>query len=349
MNFKTILSMAAISLSFTMNAYSTYYEYKGEGKIIPNSDKYIGAQNDNWSCGAYSATKMLNIVGHGVSYNTIKNDYAQKVFSAFAGRFSNTVTDIGLTPDKLALTFNSYIAQKVAESIKYGGIKTKGYKAEVRINASINDIENEVRYKNRPVAVLVYAGSQLHWVTVIGWMNSNSSVIYAESDGTINYENKYEFDRKRVNNWNWAAAGILPNTIVKIEEVEFNKLDAFFDHLFLGTENAIYQIPVVGEIYNLHKLGAEKFNQIVNFGPRGANEVLKSIGLPGIVPDLTVPMTLEDVVKLKNQAKKVAEEAARVSQQAAQEAQRVRDQIAEEANRIKNQLNPRNWCCKWRR
>ncbi len=319
------LKMVAAALSIlSLNAFASDNRATepDKGWIIPNSDTYIGYQSDNWSCGAYSATKFLNAFAHGVGYSEFKNHYSQKIWGGGGGNVYDTNDNIGMSPNRLAQGINFYVAERVASRIKNGTLVTEDIKAKVWRDYSTESIKREVWNNDRPVVVLLKTENGiLHWVTVVGWRSSTNSPIYADTDGQLYIASFHEFDNMRLNDYSFSASGIYPNTVITGSKVQFNTVDAMFDALVSGSEHLIYKVPVLSELYNLNKLGGETMNSVLGFGVNGINNTLSNLGIHGFVPDLTVPLSLSDIVRIKDDAKKVASNVGA-------EANRVADNVA---------------------
>ncbi|WP_186645747.1 hypothetical protein [Fluviispira vulneris] len=305
--------IAATLALLSLNAYAWNYRYNeaDKGWIIPYSDSYIGSQSDDWSCGAYAGTKFLNAFGHGVGYRTFKIHYSQKMWGNGVGSAFEIGNELGLSPNRLQQGINFYVAERVASKIKKGILTTQDVKAEVWRDYSTSAIKREVLINKRPAIVLLKkSGLNLHWVTVIGWIESADKAIYADSDGTIRTADFYEFNSMRLNDYSYLAVGIYPKTVITGSIVKFNTLDSFFDTLVSGSEHLNYKVPVLSEVYNLNKLGGETINSILGYGVNDINDTLRNLGIHGLVPDLTIPLSMSDIVKIKNEAKRIVENVA---------------------------------------
>jgi hypothetical protein len=104
-----IIATALCILSLNVFAANLRSDERGDqGWIIPESDRNIGVQNDNWSCGAYAATKFLNAFNHWVDYGEFKNHYSQKVWGNGGGNvFTDEIIRTSINTNNKALLMHS--------------------------------------------------------------------------------------------------------------------------------------------------------------------------------------------------------------------------------------------------
>ncbi|HJZ89452.1 MAG TPA: C39 family peptidase, partial [Gemmataceae bacterium] len=176
------------------------YETLSHGEHVEITVPGGSPQNDSWSCGPNSASRLLRSYGIGVSYDTLKAD-AQN---------SNIISQYGLGTPPPSL-----------QSIM------KKYKSDVHLasNASFQSVLDRLG-EGRPVIALLGWGETtvpvfepwspvpvefdtapdtLHYVCLTGFDMSSSTIFYTDTNGAAKSMSFSAFQKK----WNWPGDGLV--------------------------------------------------------------------------------------------------------------------------------------------
>ena len=158
----------------------------GTSQVIELPD--TGAQNDDWSCGANSAARVLRYYGHNVGYDIVRAATDKKLFlpQKIRNPFTNQWIEVrtGTPPLTLQQVMQRWEGDRVKRSAK----------------SNFNRLTNIVRSGKPAIALIrvggfkvAYIGSipYLHWITITG-VDSQLQQIYYTDTNSQNYVISYQ-------------------------------------------------------------------------------------------------------------------------------------------------------------
>ncbi len=151
----------------------------------------VEEQNDSWSCGINSATRMLRAYGHNVSYEDLKIEFSKLSFQVpTQGRFE---LDIGLGGKALAERIQRY--EPSAQWQDYATFPFVKY----------------LLAEGKPVGALLYLGSDtqegltipsLHWVVLVGFDDERNIITYYDTSDGFEGPSHMSYD-SFLSQWQW--------------------------------------------------------------------------------------------------------------------------------------------------
>jgi hypothetical protein len=146
----------------------------------------VEAQDDSWSCGINSGTRMLNHYGVEISYDEFRRIRRKSSGSDGGVRPSLLFTiaspvlalastqrfRLGTQPKELVTLLNAQLS-------KHG----KTERAAIKKDANLADIKSMLRRKKPVVALIEPAKHALHWIIIAGFNEQENVVYYYETNG----------------------------------------------------------------------------------------------------------------------------------------------------------------------
>lgn len=184
-------------------------------------------QDDTWTCGANSASRVLKYYGHNVSYPEVRG-VAQRDHGIIP-------TKVCVGGGKVCLPFTNICTEKRRECVDTGQLKTglepdevqkllgrwEGGNAKLSTRASFEELKARVR-EGKPVIVLKRTGSfkpalgiigtwpEMHWVTVHGF--DEKSIYYTDTQTNSIVEPQPHSDF--LSQWDWRIGDGLANETI---------------------------------------------------------------------------------------------------------------------------------------
>jgi hypothetical protein len=191
-------------------------------------------QDDTWTCGANSASRVLKYYGHNVSYPEVRG-VAQKDHGIIP-------TEVCIGGGKTCIPWTNICTEKPKECFNTSTLKTgleseevrkilarwEGGNAKLSTRASFEDLKARVR-EGKPVIVLKRVGSfqpgkrelgvklfgtwpAMHWVTVHGFNEGAQRIYYTDTETNSRVEDQSYSDF--LSQWDWRIGDGLANETI---------------------------------------------------------------------------------------------------------------------------------------
>jgi hypothetical protein len=186
-------------------------------------------QDDGWTCGANSASRVLKYYGQNVSYPQVRG-VAQQDHGIIP-------TKVCIGGGKVCIPFTSVCTEKPKECFDTSQFKTglepnevqallsrwEGGNAKLSTRANFDDLKARVQ-EGKPVIVLKRVGSfkpglgifgtwpVMHWVTVHGLSETAQKIYYTDTsdNSTVRPQSYSEF----LSEWDWSIGAGLANEMI---------------------------------------------------------------------------------------------------------------------------------------
>jgi hypothetical protein len=186
-------------------------------------------QDDTWTCGANSASRVLKYFGHNVSYPDVRG-VAQNDHGIIP-------TEVCVGGGKVCLPFTDVCTEKPKKCFNTGEFKTglepdevrqvlarwEGGNAKLSTRASFEELKARIQ-EGKPVLTLLRVGSfkpaggifgtwpEMHWVTVHGFNETTQDIYYTDTqDNSVVRQQSYsEFQGQ----WDWSIGDGLANETI---------------------------------------------------------------------------------------------------------------------------------------
>ncbi len=197
----TIIICSLILLSFVNPALEARPRRTPPPTMVRLTLPQIKTQDDDWSCGVNSATRVLKYYGHDVSYDQLRTTRKKKFSIPLLNRlpFANRSVPLyrfGTRPGGVQDILEKYLKR-----------------SRVQSEVDLTRIFQILRMK-KPIIVLIRPKDQvrklplgksitlprLHWIVVSGFDSSQRLIYYYDTTG--NDERTYSFDQFLAR-WNW--------------------------------------------------------------------------------------------------------------------------------------------------
>jgi Peptidase_C39 like family len=195
---------------------------EGTYRKLPNQAN----QDDSWTCGANSASRVLKYYGHDVSYPQVRG-VAQKDHGIIPTKVcvggEKCAFGVCVPLPQKCLDTSQFKTGLEADEVRAILARWEGGNAKLSTRTSFEELKARVR-EGKPVIALKRVGSfkpkprifgtwpKMHWVTVHGLSESAQKVYYTDTDdNSVVREQPYsEF----LSEWDWSiGAGLANETI----------------------------------------------------------------------------------------------------------------------------------------
>lgn len=165
----------------------------------------VEKQDDSWSCGINSGTRMLKHYGVDISYDEfrkirqkaggtdggVRPSFLFTVASPILALASTQRFRLGTQPKELVTLLN-------AQFQKHG----KSKRAMMKTEANLSDIKAMLR-KNKPLVALIEpAKHALHWIVIAGFNEKEETIYYYETNGAnVHYKYSNATFKKKWLDW----------------------------------------------------------------------------------------------------------------------------------------------------